>query len=632
MNNDVVHILGANGPLSDSIEGFAPREAQQQLAQAIDETLHNEGVLVAEAGTGIGKTYAYLVPSILSGKKVIISTGTRPLQDQLYHRDLPKILSLLGVPIKRALLKGRTNYLCTNRLSVADVPYTDKPMQAQLALIKKWAKTTKTGDLAELKELPENAPILFKVCSTIDFCSGNEMCNADTCFAMHARKEAQDADLVVVNHHLFLADMALKDGGFGEVLPEADAFIFDEAHQLPEVASNFFGNAITGRNLLDLTKDVRSARLLEAQEADNLPSLVDALDKASRDFRLSFGTQEQRQSWQPMLGNTRVAPAFSTLKQALEALAEELVEWESHGPGLSSCMTRCVEYINTLKKFENMDDEYVYWLETSRLGYSLNQTPLSVAKLFSQHMNRYDAAWVFTSATLTVNNQFTHFLHALGLYEPTTLQLDSPFDYPNNSIICLPDNLPEPNTPNFDRAVLNAAVPILEASQGRAFMLFTSHRALRQAADILEDETDFPLFVQGDSPRSQLLDEFRVSGNGVLLGTSSFWEGVDIKGDALSCVIIDKLPFAAPNDPVLQARMDTLKEQGRNPFIDYQLPNAVIALKQGVGRLIRDVEDRGVVVICDVRLKTKFYGKQFVNSLPPMKRTRKLSDIQAFFS
>lgn len=625
-------LLGATGPLSHSIKGYAPRAPQQEMAKAVEKALLNYDVLVAEAGTGIGKTFAYLVPAIMSGEKVIVSTGTRPLQDQLYHRDLPLLLKTLGVPLKRALLKGRSNYLCLHRMETADVHFRDEGQSRQLHQVKRWSKETQSGDMAELKELPENAVILPKVTSTADNCLGTECPRYKDCHVVKARKEAQEADLVVVNHHLFMADMALKEDGFGEVLPSANAFIFDEAHQLPEVASLFFGQSVSSRNLLDLVKDLRAIYKLEAPDADSLPQLIDAMEKSMREFRLALGRQEQRQAWEPMLQDKEVVKSFQGLCAALSTLHGELAEHAKEGAGLENCLNRVVEYEDKLNQFDQLDEEYIYWVETTRLGFVMNQTPLSVAKTFRGHMARYEAAWVFTSATLAVGESFQHFTMSLGLWEPKTIQLESPFDYPKNSIICLPENLPEPNTHGFDDAVIDAAIPILEASRGRAFMLFTSHRALRYAAERLEDEVDFPLFVQGASPRSQLLDDFRVSGNGVLLGTSSFWEGVDIKGEALSTVIIDKLPFAAPNDPVLQARMDAIKANGGNPFMDHSLPNAVIALKQGVGRLIRDVEDRGVVVICDVRLKTKFYGKRFTNSLPPMKRTRKLSDIQNFFA
>lgn len=625
-------LLGAKGPLSHSIPGYAPRRPQQDMAAAVERALKKDEVLVAEAGTGIGKTFAYLIPAIMSGEKVIVSTGTRPLQDQLYHRDLPLLLKTLGVPLKRALLKGRSNYLCLQRMETADVHFRDVPQTQQLEQVKQWAKSTRSGDMAELKALPENAIVLPKVTSNADNCLGQECPRFKDCHVVQARREAQEADLVVVNHHLFMADIALKSDGFGEVLPSANAFIFDEAHQLPEIASVFFGGSLSSRNVLDLVKDIRSVRILEVPQADNLVDLANELEKQTRDFRLALGVQEQRQAWTPLLRNAAIVKAFKGLSVVVAELRGELANWQDEGPGVENCMTRTVEYEEKLKQFEALDDEFVYWVETHRFGFVLNQTPLSVAKTFRGHMARYEAAWVFTSATLAVGDSFQHFTQALGLWEPKTIQLESPFDYPKNSIICLPENLPEPQAQGFGDAVVDAAIPILQASRGRAFMLFTSHRALRYAAERLGKETDFPLFVQGESPRSQLLDDFRVSGNGVLLGTSSFWEGVDIKGEALSCVIIDKLPFAAPNDPVLEARMDALKANGGNPFMDHSLPNAVIALKQGVGRLIRDVDDRGIVVICDIRLKTKFYGKRFTNSLPPMKRTRKLSDLQAFFA
>ncbi|MGM0563393.1 MAG: ATP-dependent DNA helicase [Pseudomonadota bacterium] len=624
-------ILGADGPLADSIAGYAPREAQQLMADAVAQAIEEREVLVVEAGTGVGKTYAYLIPALLSGQKIIISTGTRTLQDQLYHRDLPMLLKHLGVPVKRALLKGRSNYYCIYRAGFAEPNRGDREQQRQLEAIRNWSRQTRFGDMAEVDELPENAAILPKVTSTADNCLGTECEFYSDCYVVKARREAQEADLVVVNHHLFMADMAIKETGFGEVLPSANAFIFDEAHQVPEVAGAFFGQAVGSRQLLEFVKDTRVIGQSEIAEGEAVGDLAGRLEMAVRNFRLSLGVEERRLAWQPLLSHAEVRHQFRELAAVISSMRAELVEHEEEGPGVENLLKRCVEFDQRLTLFEHLDEDYIYWLETTRLGFVLNMTPLSVAKTFRSHMGRYEASWIFTSATLAVGQDFGHFTQALGLWEPRTLQLESPFDFANNSIIYLPEDLPEPSAPHFTDAVVDAAKPVLEASKGRAFMLFTSYRALNHAAARLEREVDFPLFVQGKAPRSQLLDEFRESGNGVLLGTSSFWEGVDIKGEALSCVIIDKLPFAAPNDPVLQARLDAMKEQGRNPFMEHQLPNAVIALKQGVGRLIRDIHDRGVVVVCDIRLKTKFYGKRFTNSLPPMKRTRTLADIQRFF-
>lgn len=639
-------ILGAHGQLCNSIAGFAPRAAQQQMASLVEQSLAESSTLVVEAGTGTGKTYAYLLPAILSGQKVIISTGTRPLQDQLYRRDLPLLLKKLGLSCKASLLKGRSNYLCCNRLAQVDIDYADKQQKLHLHRIEQWAKTTGTGDLAELNDLPENSPLFAKICSTIDFCVDNPACRPGRCFLQNARRRAQEADLVVVNHHLFMADMALRQHGKGEVLPSATAYIFDEAHQLPDVASHYFGSALSSTQLLDLYKNAMATRgLLDKKDATMHSELIGGIEAAVRKLRMAFGAEERRESYQ---ATGAIANAMSQLETHLRALAvcykpladALMAELDSNDKPAAnssaaialSIVNRATEFAAQLQSFNQANPEIIYWLHISRNTFSLQQTPLSIAKLFASSMQTYSGSWVFTSATLAVKDDFSHFVNELGLVHPIVSKLPSPFDYKKNSILFLPEGLPEPQAPDFLERMLAVSLPILKAARGRAFMLFTSYRALNIVAEKLKTMVDYPLFVQGSRPRAQLLDDFRDSGNGVLLGTSSFWEGVDIKGEALSLVIIDKLPFAAPNDPVLAARLDAIRKAGGNPFMQQQLPNAVISLKQGVGRLIRDVNDRGVVVVCDVRLKTKFYGKSFSDSLPPMKRSRTLADIENFFA
>lgn len=598
-------------------------------------------MLVVEAGTGTGKTYAYLLPALLSGHKVIVSTGTRPLQDQLYHRDLPLLLHHLGIPCKRALLKGRSNYLCTNRLAQADVPFADKMQQQQLKRIQQWAKSTSTGDFAELADLPENAPIFAKVCGNVDFCVDNIACKAGKCFVQNARKRAQEADIVVVNHHLLLADMALKSRGKGELLPKAAAYICDEAHQLPAIASDFFGSTLSSSQLLDFCKlATLNQKLLEEQARQAAQNCINQIENAVRQLRLLFGSQERRELWQSA-HNERALKTMQGLMADLTALAECFAPLEdlykkedadSPYASVPAIIANCHDFAAALGGFLKADADIIYWLHIGRNHFSLQQTPLDVAKLFRASMQTLQGTWIFTSATLTVNGSFAHFIHDLGLMAPRTLLLESPFDYANNSMLMLPPDLPEPQSAGFYDALIQITVPLLKAAKGRAFLLFTSYKALNLVAEKIAKLIDMPLFIQGSAPRSQLLDDFRDSGNGVLLGTSSFWEGVDIKGRALSLVIIDKLPFAAPNDPVLAARLDAIQKKGGNPFMQMQIPNAVISLKQGVGRLIRDGNDKGVVVICDVRLKTKFYGKSFSNSLPPMRRTRNMARVMDFLS
>jgi ATP-dependent DNA helicase DinG len=586
---------------------------------------------VAEAGTGVGKTFAYLVPALLSGAKIIISTGTRHLQDQLFHRDLPRVKSCLGVQMDVALLKGRSNYLCLHRMQQAHEEIRDPQQLAQLHSIKAWSRLTRLGDIAELADVPEDAPVWRKATSTAENCLGAECPEFSQCFLVKARRQAQQANIVVINHHLFFADMALKEEGFGEVLPAADAFILDEAHQLPDTASRFFGQMVSYRQLQDLAADVVAAQLQEAPDAVALRELAQTLDKRSKDLRLLLGADEQRSAWYMLQQRPAIADAFNALLSCLTALQSGLEKFAERGEELEQCAGRCVIFLERLHLFEQLSDERVLWVETSRGGFALHATPQEISGLFRQYMQSFHAGWVFTSATLSVAGRFDHFVQQLGIEEAVIERFDSPYDYQRQALLYLPPAMPEPNMPDFLDRFVDVIHAVLAASRGRAFVLFTSYRALEYVAPHLQ-ALPYPLFVQGDAPRSQLLDRFRMSEGGVLLGTSSFWEGVDIKGEALSCVIIEKLPFAAPNDPVLQARLDLLRKRGENPFVTYQLPQAVIALKQGIGRLLRDPQDRGVLVIADPRLKTKFYGRVFIDSLPKMPVTDDIANVQEFFA
>lgn len=628
-------LLGPNGPLAHRIAGFAPRAPQQDMAQAVAEALRDCSVLISEAGTGTGKTYAYLVPALMSGKKIIISTGTKNLQDQLYHRDLPVVRTALGVPVRTALLKGRANYLCLYRLEMAELDGRPRTREERASLqgIRAWAGRTRSGDIAEFVDLPEDSPLWFDVTSTADNCLGQECPSCTECHVVKARRGAQEADLVVVNHHLLFADMALKDEGFGELLPGANAYIIDEAHQLPEVASNFFGSVFSSRQLLELADDTVTEHLREAGDMAELPSAADTLQKAALDLRLALGREVRRLPWSEMSGMSQVTDTLQQLRDALTVLRDVLKPAAVRGKGLESCMQRAEELLQRLDAFTSVAQEnHVQWIETYTRSFTLNCTPLDIAPIFHAHMQARPCAWIFTSATLAVGDSFEHFSTRLGLQAAITKRWNSPFDFARNAVFYAPPDMPDPNSPGYTAAVVAAALPVLEASRGRAFMLFTSHRALQEAWTALQGCVEYPLLMQGSSPRGELLERFRTLGNAILLGTSSFWEGVDVRGPALSCVIIDKLPFAAMGDPVLQARLDVMRRQGGNPFMDYQLPAAVITLKQGVGRLIRDVKDVGVMMICDPRLFSKPYGRVFINSLPPMRRTRKLENVQRFFA
>lgn len=626
--------LGDHGVVAGEVPGFAVRAQQVEMATAVEQALEDTAVLIVEAGTGTGKTFAYLVPALQSGKRVIISTGTRHLQDQLFHRDLPTVRTALAAPVQAALLKGRANYLCHHRLEVtrSEGRLPTRQQVSQLESIHDWAGRTRRGDIAELSSIPEDAAIWPRVTSTAENCLGQQCEHLQQCHVLKARRAAQEADLVVINHHLLCADLALKEEGFGDLLPGAEAFIIDEAHQLPETAARFFGLSLSSRQLQELAQDCINEYVRETAATDGLPELARALEHSVRDLRLALGPDEQRAPWSRLVTDRAVHDSLPQLRQALAALTDALAAEAGRSRGLDNCYQRAMKLRGLLAQTtEQPPENHIHWYETWKTSFRINLTPLEVAENFDSRRQALPSSWVFTSATLSVNGSFEHFARRLGLEDARTLQLDSPFDYANHALFYLPKGLPEPAAADFTERMLDEAQKVIDASRGRAFILFTSYRALHLARRRLQDSCTWPLLVQGSAPRNELLERFRELGNAVLLGTSSFWEGVDVRGEALSCVIIDKLPFASPGDPVLQARIDALKARGGNPFVEEQLPHAVITLKQGVGRLIRDVSDRGVLVVCDTRLVTKSYGKVFINSLPAMPRTREIEEVKAFF-
>ena len=633
--NDLDRAFSSKGELATAIPGYRERPQQLEMAEAIWDAIESTGVLVAEAGTGTGKTFAYLVPALLAGGKVIVSTGTKTLQDQLFDRDLPAVRRALTSGASTALLKGRANYVCLYRLrrTVTEGGASTREEAAQLQRIEQFARTTVTGDRADLADVPEDAPIWIQATSTRDNCLGQGCPDYNDCFVMRARRNALAADVVVINHHLFFADVVLRDEGISELLPACNTLIFDEAHQLPETARLFFGERLSSSQIVELARDARGELRSAGGGSPELEALCNRVDKAARDLRLALGDGPQRFAWPQALTFAGFPEALIKLRSALKMLDGALGAQAERSEGLGACARRASNVYAVLRRLMETDaHEDVRWAEVFGHTVQLHVTPLHSGELFQRQMEDHPRAWIFTSATLAVGDDFTHFTRELGVPGAQTMRWESPFRFSEQALVYLPKNLsPDPNDAAFTDAVIEAAFPVLQASGGRAFLLFTTLRALRRAHELLRGRIEFPLLVQGTGSRSELLARFRSLGNAVLLGSASFWEGVDVRGDALSLVVIDKLPFAPPDDPVLAARIDAIKSEGGNPFYELQLPQAVLALKQGAGRLIRDETDRGVLMLCDPRLLSKPYGARILKSLPAMKPTRDLAEVQAFF-
>jgi ATP-dependent DNA helicase DinG len=631
-------VFAADGALARAIPGYRLRPQQVEMAARIAAAIESHGVLVAEAGTGTGKTFAYLVPALLAGGKTIVSTGTKTLQDQLFQRDLPTVRDALRVPATIALLKGRANYVCHYHLERArkEGRFFSREEVGHLLAIARFAKTTTTGDKAECAAVPEDSAAWAAATSTRDNCLGQECPNLRECFVMAARRQAQAADVVVVNHHLFFADVMLRDSGLAELLPACNTVIFDEAHQLPETASLFFGENVSTAQLVELARDARLEALAAAKDFAELPERARALEKAARDLRLAVPGENAR------LSTSQLPPAFC---EALDKAAAELASLgallqsqAARSEGLEHCWRRAQQLQAVLERWRDVEAPgLVRWAEVFSQALSLNATPLVIADIFKKQMEGHPRAWIFTSATLAVESDFSHYCSELGLEGVETGCWGSPFDYPNQALLYVPQAMPDPNAPGYNEAVVEAAWPLIRASRGRAFVLCTSLRAMRRIHALLQrrfeaEGFDHPLLLQGEGSKSELLARFRRLGNAVLVASQSFWEGVDVRGEALSLVVIDKLPFAPPDDPVLAARIEHMRREGRNAFLEYQLPRAVISVKQGAGRLIRDESDRGVLMICDPRLIAKPYGKRVWRSLPAMRRTRVLDEAMAFFA
>jgi ATP-dependent DNA helicase DinG len=627
--------FAADGPFAERVPNFRLRAEQLEMSQAIGEAIENTAVLVAEAGTGTGKTFAYLVPALLAGGKVIVSTGTKTLQDQLFDRDLPAVRAALASGATIALLKGRANYVCLYRLRRAarEGRFATRDEAAQIRKIERFAAVTTTGDRADLADVPEDAPAWANATSTRENCLGQGCPDYKDCFVMRARKNALAADVVVVNHHLFFADLVLREEGISELLPACNTVIFDEAHQLPETARVFFGETLSSAQLVDLARDVRLELRAAGGTSPELDPVAARVEKAARDLRLVFAEAGARLAWSQALRLPGFDDALAKLNSALHVLEQALAAQQGRAEGLDACARRASAARHLLVRLRETEvSAEVRWVEVFSHAVQLHVTPLSSAELFRRQMADHPRAWIFTSATLAVGEDFGHFTRELGVPDARTRRWASPFDFPRQALLYVPKALPEPGETGFTEAVIEAALPVLRASEGRAFLLFTTLRALRRAHELLVNRVPYPLLVQGTGSRSQLLSRFRALGNAVLLGSQSFWEGVDVRGDALSLVVIDKLPFAPPDDPVLAARIEGVRNAGGQPFNELQLPQAVLQLKQGAGRLIRDEADRGVLMLCDPRLVTRAYGRRILQSLPPMALTRELSAVEGFFA
>ncbi len=628
------NILATDGLFHQKIDDFTPRRAQQEMAQAVEDALTFSGRLVVESGTGTGKTYAYLVPAVLSGKRTIISTGTKHLQEQIFNRDLPVVLDVLKASVNAQLLKGRSNYLCRYRLNQNN-QQTDligKQNKIEFDLIDKWAVTTKIGDIAEVANVNEDAPVWRKVTSTAENCLGGKCRDYGNCFVVKARQRAMKADIVVVNHHLFFSDLTLKTEGFGELLPDHEAVIFDEAHSIPEIASRFFGFSVSSFQFRELARDIRNAEREEKSAVEFNPGLKNyeqQIDNFQEYLKVSKINSEIISS----LKSNKFDGIVNELVLSLTELENALALAAPAGEGLDKCFHRCTYLQGQLDSWlENRDNNAVCWLESRRDWFRLHMTPINPGDHFSKYLELPGMSWIFTSATLAVGDDFKAFCNEIGLEDTDTVRWDSPYDFQNNAMLYLPSDFPDPRENGFAETLLHTIRDVTQASNGRAFCLFTSHNMMEAVFKMLKDNFEWPLFIQGQAAKQKLLTQFLESDHGVLLGTASFWEGVDVKGESLSCVIIDKLPFASPSDPVLKSKLKQVEEQGGNPFMDVQIPSAVIALKQGVGRLIRSETDRGILVICDPRITTSRYGNLFIKSLPSMPITHSLSEVHQFFN
>ncbi len=626
-------LLGKGGIFHKNLQGFTPRRVQQEMAVEVESALKHGGNLVVESGTGTGKTFAYLIPVIESGKRTIISTGTKHLQEQIFFRDLPTVLDVLDTQVNAVLLKGRSNYLCRYRLKLNSQQSDLIGRTDQLAYdaMDNWANRTTIGDISEVSEISEDSRIWSKVTSTAENCLGGKCPDFSRCFVNQARQRALKADIVVVNHHLFFSDITLKTEGFGELLPDHEAVIFDEAHTIADTATYFFGYSVSSFQLKELIADILAAEQNE-QSGVNLGDCIGPVKIQIERFQAHCKTLENDSVILADLINKQFDQSYARLCSEISMLVDALEIASPAGEDLGKCYSRATQIYSQLAAWrEDREKDSVCWLETGKGFFRFNVTPLNIGKHFDPFLSNPEVTWIFTSATLAVGDNFSSFCGQIGLHDVETHCWESPYDYQDNSLLYLPNNLPDPRDATFNQALVDVIMDVTNASFGRAFCLFTSHAMMQRVYRELSEKCRWPLFLQGQAAKQHLLKQFLDTENSILLGTASFWGGVDVKGQALSCVIIDKLPFEPPSNPVLKSRLQICEENNGVPFMDIQVPNAVISLKQGAGRLIRSEMDRGVLVICDSRISTKSYGKLFLDSLPPMPVTRNIEEVYRFF-
>lgn len=640
MSDVLRHILGEDGILKKIFPHFISRDAQLRMAEAIEQTIEESSTLVVEAGTGVGKTFAYLIPALLHDKKAIISTGTKNLQDQLFQKDLPALRKILAIQKKIVLLKGRSNYVCLYRLELPQQHhfFESKSLVKDFSTVGKWAKITKTGDISELDTFSDDSSVWQHVVSTVDSCLGNDCEFYHQCFVVKARKEALSADVVVINHHLFFADMSLKEESLSKLLPDVGTVVFDEAHQLYESASSFLSERFSSRQFLLLLRDIQSEYAILGSDHPDILRLTVSLKQEITNFRLLMGDSGARESWFYLVNQDGVPSALSELCKQVNELSVCLFEQKQRSKGLESAWERIDDMCRFLNGLHNSgqgnkDHNVVFWFESFASSFLLYKTPIDFSeKLAEVWVNTI--AWIYASATLDAGFGVEHFIRPLGIQAKKILFLESPYDYKKQARLYFPRYLPSVNHPDFIVRWVETLLPVLEAAAGRSLLLFTSHRAMQEAYTILHDPAvkSFTVLMQGQASKQALLEQFKTSHRAILLGTSSFWQGVDVQGAALCCVCIDKLPFASPGDPVVKARINAYKTAEHDAFYHYQLPQAVIMLKQGIGRLIRSEMDKGILVIGDLRILTKKYGEFFFKAMPRALLVRDQQKVVDFLS